>query len=60
MRFLPGKPLLWTLLGIAVAAAAALVAGVPQSTVAWSTAFLLVSLAALCGLDARQSLRQWR
>ncbi|MDQ2639261.1 MAG: DUF58 domain-containing protein [Pseudomonadota bacterium] len=60
MRILPGKPLLWTLAGIAVAAAAALVAQVPLGAVAWATAIVLLLLAALAGIDAWQSLRQWR
>jgi uncharacterized protein (DUF58 family) len=60
MRFLPGKPLLWTLSGVAIAAAVALVAGLPLATTAWAMAVALVLLAALCGIDAWQSLRQWR
>lgn len=60
MRFLPGKPLLWTLLLIAVAAAVALASGLPLPAVAGAMAVTLVLLAALCGIDAWQSLRQWR
>lgn len=60
MRFLPGKPLLWTLVGIAMGAAAALVARAPLAAVAQAMVITVLLLAALCGLDAWQSLRQWR
>lgn len=60
MRILPGKPLLWTLTGIALAATVALGVRLPLVAVAWAMAIVMLLLVALVAIDARQSLRQWR
>jgi uncharacterized protein (DUF58 family) len=60
MRIIPGKPLLWSLVGIAGAAMVALSARLPLGVVAGIMGLALLLLVALAGVDVLHSLRQWR